>query len=62
MPGRLEFEFRFNQPQMREASHRGEDSPMRILLMGDFSGRANRGIESPAELSDRPIVAVDIEV
>lgn len=34
---------------------------MRILVMGDFSGRANRGAEAAADLADRPIVAVDVD-
>jgi type VI secretion system protein ImpC len=34
---------------------------MRILLMGDFSGRRSLGIENPADLGDRRTVAVDID-
>ena len=35
---------------------------MRILLMGDFSGRANRGLlESGSALAERPVVPVDID-
>ncbi len=34
---------------------------MRVLLMGDFSGRQSRAIENPADLGDRLAVAVDID-
>ncbi len=34
---------------------------MRILLMGDFSGRGNRGTESAAGLGSRPILSIDVD-
>jgi type VI secretion system protein ImpC len=34
---------------------------MRILVMGDFSGRAYRGVESAADLAVRPTVALDVD-
>jgi type VI secretion system protein ImpC len=61
MPGRIEFEFRSSKPQVREGSRSGQDHPMRILVMGDFSGRANRGVENAADLAGRPAVAVDVD-
>src|SRR5215813_8186344 len=61
MPGRIGFDFQFSQPRARSASARSEENPMRILVMGDFSGRASRGVENAADLASRPIVAVDID-
>jgi len=34
---------------------------MRILLLADFSGRGNRGLESVADLDGRPIMALDLD-
>ena len=35
---------------------------MRILLMGDWSGRSNRGLLEPgAGIADRPVVALDVD-
>ncbi|MFV2057112.1 MAG: type VI secretion system contractile sheath domain-containing protein [Thiohalomonadales bacterium] len=34
---------------------------MQILVMGDFSGRANRGLEDHGSLQDRKVFAIDIE-
>ncbi|MDH3376283.1 MAG: type VI secretion system contractile sheath large subunit [Gammaproteobacteria bacterium] len=61
MAGRTEFEFRFHEPQMREQTRRPDDAAMRILIMGDFSGQGNRGAGNPADLAERPIVAVDVD-
>ncbi|HKA43805.1 MAG TPA: type VI secretion system contractile sheath large subunit [Burkholderiales bacterium] len=61
MPGRIGFDFQFSQPRARSASARSEENPMRILVMGDFSGRASRGVENAADLASRPIVAVDVD-
>ena len=57
----MEFELHFKQPQTREIVPRGDDSPMRILVMGDFSGRANRGVENFSDLSERPFVRIDVD-
>ena len=61
MPGRMKFDFQLGQPQTRRAAPRRPDSPMRILVMGDFSGRHSRGVETPADLASRATVAVDID-
>ena len=44
MPGRLEFDFTFNEPQEGPSARHRTNGAMRILLMGDFSGRSNRGL------------------
>src|SRR5262249_41576581 len=59
MPGRIGFDFQFSQP--RSSSAWSEESPMRILVMGDFSGRGSRGVRSAADLASRPVVSVDID-
>ncbi len=61
MPGTLEFDFRFTRPQTQRPNRRGEDSPMRILLLGDFSGRRSQGTEDAASLGDRRAVRVDVD-
>lgn len=40
MPGRMEFEFEFGNA--RKTVQQRPDSPMRILIMGDFSGKTGR--------------------
>lgn len=55
MPGHLDFEFRFGKPAPRPPG----DAPMRILLLGDFSGRASRGLVEP--LAGRPLLSLDVD-
>jgi len=59
MPESLAFEFSFSQPK-QEPTLRA-DQPMRILILGDFSGRAQRGKEDAATLSTRRINQIDID-
>ena len=59
MPGRLEFDFTFNQPRDGPSARRRADGAMRILLMGDFSGRGPDA--SSDELASRSILPVDID-
>lgn len=60
MPGRLEFEFGIGPAGASSA--RRQQGPMRILLMGDFSGRENRGVlETGPALAKRPIRMADID-
>ncbi len=62
MPGRLEFDFTFNEPQEGPSARHRTNGAMRILLMGDFSGRSNRGLDvSGDKLANRSIVPVDID-
>src|ERR1700693_1490480 len=37
------------------------DTPFRIVLLGDFPGRANRGIAADPRLRGRKAVAVDLD-
>jgi type VI secretion system protein ImpC len=60
MPGRMEFEFGFSAGGPSGGKHPQES--MRILMLGDFSGRENRGVcEAGDSLSTRPILAVDVD-
>ncbi|MEH6875932.1 MAG: type VI secretion system contractile sheath large subunit, partial [Candidatus Competibacter sp.] len=61
MPGRMEFQFEL--PRSASRSHRRDpDTPLRVLVMADFSGRARR--ENPSallELSSRPLLAANAD-
>jgi type VI secretion system protein ImpC len=58
----MEFDYRFSRPQAARSTPRGEETPMRILVMGDFSGRGDRGVtEAGAALAQRPTVSVDVD-
>ncbi len=58
MAGRLEFEFGFGRPPGRP---RAGDDPMRILLVGDFSGRGGRGRGGEVPLGERRPRLVDVD-
>ncbi len=36
-----------------------DETPFRILVLGDFSGRANRGVRQPRDIAERRVVSVD---
>ena len=58
MSGRMEFEFQFRQPAAHAARRDERDGrPMRIAVLGDFSGRENRGLEDPQGIARRPVVS-----
>lgn len=60
MAGRITLELRTGKPG-RDARRR-EESPLHVLLLGDFSGRGLR--EAPADappLAERPIHALDVD-
>ena len=59
MSGRIGFEY---EPQAQPSYRTRDDRPMRILVVGDFSGRSNRGLlEHGAGLAERPVVPVDVD-
>ena len=60
MPTRLELDLETiaRRPAPRR---RVEGAPMRLLLLGDFSGRAVRGLDDPAGLAARPVLRVDLD-
>lgn len=55
MPGRMEFDFGFGR---KAPAPRDDSAPMRLLVVGDFSGRPAH--ERPP-LADRPTLRVDID-
>jgi type VI secretion system ImpC/EvpB family protein len=60
MPTRLDLDF--ETITRRPAPRRRVDgAPMRILLLGDFSGRAARGLHDPAGLAGRAPLRVDLD-
>ncbi len=61
MAGRLAFDFRFDKPQGARARRPNDESPMRLLVIGDFSGRAGRASAGGEPLSARKPVRVDID-
>jgi type VI secretion system protein ImpC len=61
MPGRIDFEVSLSAAgDTRDGVPRRSET-MRILVLGDFSGRRNRRLESTADLAGRPIMAVDLD-
>jgi type VI secretion system protein ImpC len=58
MPGGLNFDFTF---QGGDKSRRtDQEQPMRILVVGDFSGRGSRGEGVPG-IAERPVLSIDID-
>lgn len=56
MPGQIKFEFR---TAPGPATRRSEDAPVRLLLCGDFSGRASA--DAPDTVAQRPLHRVDVD-
>lgn len=61
MPGRIGFEVSLGSAGEVPGGVLRRSDEMRILVLADFSGRANRGLESVADLADRPIMALDLD-
>lgn len=59
MPGRMEFEYRFGRSPSARA--RDRSGPRRILVLGDLSGRRNRGIVESETLPQRRLPSVDVD-
>jgi type VI secretion system protein ImpC len=58
----MDFEINFAKPEAQPVVRERLDGPMRILIAGDFSGRANRGlIEHGDGLAERPTPTVDVD-
>jgi type VI secretion system protein ImpC len=53
--------FEFNPGASRAPAASSLARPMRILVMGDFSGRANRAVQDGAGLASRPILRIDLD-
>lgn len=61
MAERMSFDIRLGSNHARERRRPSEESAMRILVMGDFSGRANRGIDEHAGLRSRRPTPIDVD-
>ena len=61
MPGRMEFQL--NLPKSAtNPTRRDPAAPLRLLIMADFSGRADRETPGPlADLASRPLLTVDVD-
>ena len=58
----IEFSFMNAAGRSRPAVKKSADSAMRILILGDFGGRNNRGVsDNDKSAADRTIVQVDID-
>jgi type VI secretion system protein ImpC len=55
------FIFEFNSGASGTPVARDPERPMRILVMGDFSGRASRAVETGAGLASRAIMRIDLD-
>ncbi len=61
MPGRIRLDVDIGRTEEASAQPRIRGEKMRILVMGDFSGRTNRAKERPTEIADRNSIAVDLD-
>lgn len=61
MPATLDFDLHFGRGPDPQRVRRSDDDPMRILLVGDFSGSAALGAAPPTSLAQRPLLYVDVD-
>lgn len=61
MPGRISFEVELAASADTAGANERRSDSMRILVLGDFSGRRNRGVESVGGLADRRVLSVDLD-
>lgn len=61
MAGRIGFEVNLGTARDRGGALLRRNDIMRVLVLGDFSGRRNRGLETAKDLGSRPIVSVDLD-
>jgi type VI secretion system protein ImpC len=59
MAGRTSFDFELGTARARRRP--GDESPMRILVLGDFSARAQRGVEDDRDLAAGKPVVIDVD-
>ena len=53
------FDINLEAGAAKSPSQPSASSPFRMLVLGDFSGRANRGVNDAANLATRKLVTVD---
>lgn len=61
MPGRISFEIELGASEGTHRPMLRRSDIMRILVLGDFSGRRNRGIETARDVADRRVLSVDLD-
>lgn len=61
MAGRMAFDFQFSKPTRSGGLRPDAESPMRILILGDFSWRAGRVALGAQGMTKRRPVAVDLD-
>lgn len=59
MPAHLDFELRFGRPPI--ARRLPDDSPMRVLLLGNFTGGVGGAVDASATLHPRALHRVDVD-
>ena len=61
MANRIGFEFQVGARAVDAPRRVDPDDPLRILILGDFSGRANRAVEQASNLASRRLPRVDVD-
>jgi type VI secretion system protein ImpC len=61
MAGRIGFEVNLGSAGANRETLRRRTDAMRILVLGDFSGRRERGTVAPSDLASRQILPVDLD-
>ena len=61
MPGKISFEVNLGTSGDARAGMLRRSDTLRMLVLGDFSGRRHRGPETATALADRPILRVDLD-
>lgn len=61
MAGRIGFEVNLGTARDRGGALLRRSDTLRVLVLADFSGRRNRGLEAAPELASRPILPVDLD-
>lgn len=61
MPGRINFDVELGAARPSADRHSGDGKPLRILVLGDFSGQRDAAREAGMDLADRVPFAVDLD-
>jgi len=61
MPGRIGFEVNLGAARDPRGDVPRSRSSMRVLVLGDLSGRRSRGVETTSDLASRPVLRLDLD-
>lgn len=61
MPGRVSFEVVLGASSGPARPVSSGDGTLRVLVLGDFSGRGNRGTATARDLGERPVLPLDVD-